>query len=220
MDIGIQNSIGKEVVNPLPISWIGRADMPPALPAWANIDRLSTTQVVNLQAQIAYNKSFWDYNKIGENNELGRYQFSTTTLEEYGILAVGSNDAYDTDCVNYTMCWRPVVVRKNTSSYANYIYDVDSLTSFLNHTTGQDQIAFQITFDFYNALVLNNAITATDTPEIIAGMIAVAWELGAGAEPSYGNPTGTGAYAWRYHDVGSGADAYNNGRYAITVLSQ
>ena len=90
MDIGIQNSTREAVITPLPIGWLGRADMPPALPAWASIDALTTTQLVNLQAQIGYNLSGWDYNKIGTDNQLGRYQFTPAVLESYGLLAVGS----------------------------------------------------------------------------------------------------------------------------------
>ena len=86
MDLGIQNARAHLIVNPLPLSWLGRADMPPALPAYANIDRLTATQVRNLQAQIGYTQSQWNYSLIGSSNQLGRYQFSTTLLESYGIL--------------------------------------------------------------------------------------------------------------------------------------
>lgn len=220
MDIGIQSAARQAVATPLPIGWLGRADMPPTLPAWAAIDRLSTEQIVNLQAQIGYDASNWDYTKIGTNNELGRYQFTTTTLESYGLLTPGSTAAYGTDCVNYQTCWRSVVIRKNTNSYANYIYDADSISSFLSHTTGQEHLAYQVIYDLYNELVLNNGIQATDSAEVVAGMIAVAWQLGAGTGAVSTNLNGTGAYAWRYAGLGNGVSAYNSGRYAITVLSQ
>lgn len=220
MDLGIQSAAQQTVPTPLPIGWLGRADMPPTLPAWAAIDRLNTTQLVNLQAQIGYDQSEWDYSKIGVRNQLGRYQFSTTLLESYGLLAAGSNDGFGTDCVNYKTCWRPIVVRKNTNSYANYIYDADSVGSFLTHTTGQEHLAYQVIYDLYNNLVLNNGITANDSAEVVAGMIYVGWMLGAGAGPTSTNLNGTGAYAWRYFNIGSGTAYYNSGRYAIAVLSQ
>jgi hypothetical protein len=220
MDIGIQSAVRQAVTNPLPIGWLGRADMPPTLPAWAVIDRLSTAQMVNLQAQLGYDASSWDYTMVGPNNELGRYQFSASLLESYGLLTPGSTAAYGTDCVNYQTCWRPVIIRKNTNSYANYIYDADSISSFLTHTTGQEHLAYQIIYDLYNALVLNNGIQPTDNAETVAGMIAVARQLGAGTGPGSANLNGTGAYAWRYAGLGNGIEAYNSGRYAIAVLSQ
>jgi hypothetical protein len=220
MDIGIQSAARQSVANPLPIGWLGRADMPPALPAWAAIDRLSTAQIVNLQAQLGYDASGWDYTMVGANNELGRYQFSASLLESYGLLAPGSTVAYGTDCVNYQTCWRPVTIRKNTNSYANYIYDADSISSFLSHTSGQEHLAYQVIYDLYNNLVLNNGIQSSDSAEVIAGMIAVAWQLGAGIGPTSSNLSGTGAYAWRHFNLGNGTNSYNSGRYAASVLSQ
>ncbi|CAB4128999.1 hypothetical protein UFOVP112_122 [uncultured Caudovirales phage] len=220
MDIGLKHASANPVANPLPISWLGRADAPLTPPDWANMYRLSAVQIKNLQAQIGYDLSKWDYAFKGNNNELGRYQITPATLEKYGILAEGSNSYYGTDCVNYYTCWRPVTIRKNTNSYANYIYNSNNLTEFLTNTTAQDHLAYQIIYDLYNELSLINAITTEDTPEIVAGMISVAWLFGAGTKPSGKNMTGTGAYAWRYFNVGSCVDAYNSGRYAITVLSQ
>lgn len=220
MDLGIQNARAHLIINPLPLSWLGRADMPPALPAYANIDRLTATQVRNLQAQIGYTQSQWNYSLIGGSNQLGRYQFSTTLLESYGILAQGSNTQFGTDCVNYATCWRPVTIRKNTNGYANYIYNNDSLSSFLSNVAAQEHLAYQIIYDLYNSLVQNSAITSADTAEVVAGMISVAWMLGAGTGPAYGALNGTGAYAWRYYDIGAGQTPYNTGRYTVAVLSQ
>lgn len=220
MDIGIQTAAQQGIQNPLPISWLGRTDMPTSLPASAEIPGLTNTQTVNLLAQIGYNLSEWDYLKIGADNRLGRYQFTPATLESYGILAPGSLAAYGTDCVNYRTCWSPVTIRNTTNGYANYVYDADSINTFLNHTSGQDHLAYQVLYDLYNALLHNTGIHTTDAADVLAGMINVAWTLGAGSASSAANITGTGAYAWRYNNVGLGVVAYNSGRYAVTVLSQ
>ena len=194
--------------------------MPPALPAYASIAKLSSGQVRNLLAQIGYTASSWNYSMIGTGNQLGRYQFSPALLESYGILAPGSNTHYGSDCVNYSTCWRSVTIRKNTNGYANYIYDDQSLNSFLNNQLAQEHLAYQIIYDLYNGLILNNGITDTDSAEVIAGMINVAWNLGVGQGPAYESATGTGAYAWRYYNTGAGQAPYNTGRYAVAVLSQ
>ena len=219
MDIGIQQATGRSISTPLPLSWLGRPDAP-MTPIITDIPQFTVANIKNLQAQIGYDLSQWDYSKIGTDNALGRYQFSTTLLESYGLLAVGSNEHYSTDCVNYRTCWRAVVIRKNSNSYANYIYNVSSLTDFLSSTASQEHLAYQVILDTYIDLLTINAIQATDTADIIAGMIYVGWTLGVGIRPSAEHITGTGAYAWRYSGIGNGSNAFNSGRYAITILSQ
>jgi hypothetical protein len=220
MDPGIQAASKHAIDNPLPLSWLGRPDMPPALPAYANIEKLSAVQVRNLQAQIGYTQSVWNYKLIGGDNQLGRYQFTTDTLESYGILAAGSNQAYDTDCVNYKNCWRTVTIKKTTNGYANYLYDNKTLNDFLSNTSAQEYLAYQVIYDLYNNLSKIEAIQDTDSSDVIAGMISVAWVLGVGTTPTFAHTSGTGAYAWRYHNVGAGEIPYNQGRYTMAVLSQ
>lgn len=219
MDVGIKNSQSVAVVNPLPISWLGRSDAPMGFPSWANIDRLSYTQIQNLVAQVGYDKSAWDYTLVGANNQLGRYQFSTKTLESYGLLAPGSNQAYGTDCINYQSCWRPITV-KSVNSNSSYNYNVTSQQGFLTSKASQDHLAYQAVYDLYTALLRNTAITDTDTDDVVAGMIYVGWNLGVGTQPTPTNLSGTGAYAWRYFGTGDGVQPFNSGRYAITILSQ
>ncbi len=220
MTTGIQAAAGKSINTPLPIDWLGRPDAP-SIPADRAIASLLTaTEVSRLQGQIAYDLSGWDYSKVGENNRLGRYQFKTTTLENYGILAVGSNQHYGIDCVNYQSSWQQTTQRKNTSSYSNYLCNITSLAEFLTTAVAQEHLADQIIYDLCNDLQANQSIVSTDSADIVAGMIYVGWTLGVGKQPSYGLAYGTGAYAWRYHNVGQGADSFNSGRYSITVLSQ
>ena len=219
MDIGIQYSSGLAIPTPLPTNWLGLASAPCPLPDWANTYRLTTTQHQNLVAQIGYDQSQWDYSKIGTNNQIGRYQISTTTLEDYGVLAHGSNASYGIDCINYLTCWNSRTLRKNTNSYANYLYSATSLNNFLSSTVSQDHLMYQIIYDTYNQLVSNTAIQPSDSNDIVAGMIYVGYILGVGNQPNLINNTGTGAYGWRYSGVGNGSSAYNGGRYAVTVLS-
>ena len=220
ISLGIQNSTGSSITNPLPLDWLNKAGMPVSPPSWAEIATLSSLQIQRLQAQIAYDQSGWNYSKIGKNNLIGAYQFAPATLETYGLLAAGSNSAYGIDCINYRICWNQVLVRNSTNSYANYLYNVQNLKGFFTNTVAQDHLAFQYIYDLYNQLTQINAITPTDSADIIAGMIYVAWNLGVGQAGSVVNANGTGAYAWRYFGIGNGSNSYNTGRYAITVLSQ
>ena len=223
MTTGIQLAARQAIATPLPLSWLGRPDAPTIPNDQVGIMVLTATEISNLEAQIAYDQSVWSYSKIGTGNRLGRYQIRTTTLEKYGLLATGSNTQFGTNCINYQTCWQEVVQRKNTTSYATYLYNVRNLSEFLASSTVQEQLVDQIIYDLYNNLSANGAITADDPADIVAGMIYVGWTLGVGSAPTYGSTSGTGAYAWRYYGIdsaGQGVSAFNSGRYAIVVLSQ
>jgi hypothetical protein len=158
---------------------------------------------------------------IGANNQLGRYQIATQTLENYGLLVTGANAAYGTQCVNYQHCWTPgMQVKSTTNSYTKYIYNTINQLDFLNTANAQEHLAYQILTDCYAGLVRINAITGSDTMDIVAGMLYVAWSLGVGSAPGTDSATGTGAYAWRYYSIGGGVNAYNGGRYAVMFLAQ
>jgi len=218
MDPGIQAASRVPVVNPLPPSWIGIATAPPIPPSWASIQVLTSAEISYLQAQIAYDLSNWDYAKVGSNNELGRYQFTTTLLETYGLLAPGSNTAYGIDCVNYRHCWRPTYINNNVNAYQNYFYNSTTRTDFITNRTAQEHLAYQHIVDLYILGTEIGTILSTDSPDSVAGMIYVSWTLGTGSVPSPGNPNGTGAWSWRYRNIGNGTNSYNSGRYAVLSL--
>ena len=219
-DVGIAQAKLAPVVNPLPIGWINTSSAPSPVPSWANIDKLTSIMIRNLQAQIGYDFSNWNYTKIGNNEEVGCYQITAQTLEYYGLLAKRSCASYGKDAINYNFCWRSTVIRKNVNSYSNYTYKISGLSDFLNNQTIQDHLSYQIILDLYTALKTVNLITDADTADTAAGMIYVAWVLGVGETPTIKNPIGTGAWAWRYHGNGDGIRFFNAGRYAVTILSQ
>lgn len=215
MDLGIQNASTQAPATPLPLAWLGRASAPFPRPDWAVTGKLSAVEHRNLLSQMAFNFSEWAYDKIGTNNELGRYQFTVAQLESYGLLTPGSIAAYGTDAVNYQNCWKAP-----TNTYAEYLSEVTNLIDFLSNKTAQEYLANQRLLDLYNSCIRINTIQGNDSNEVVAGMLYVAWMLGVGTAPSAVNPTGTGAYAWRYFNIGSGAAYYNAGRYAVVVLSK
>lgn len=218
IDPGIKVSVGQPIRLPLPTSWLGKTAMPPAPPAWAGIGALSSTQIRNLLAQIGYDLSEWNYELV-QNNRVGRYQFSGQQLEAYGLLATGSYATYGNDCINYTHAWKPVVVSSVDYPYENYFYNITSLSGFLNSRTSQEHLAYQRLVDVYVTGKNIGLILDTDSIDVVAGMMYVGWTLGVGTAPTAGNVTGTGAWAWRYFNVGNGVNSFNSGRYAITVLS-
>jgi hypothetical protein len=216
MDVGISASLGKPIVNALPTSLLGiAATTTAAAPSWATIGILTPMQIQNLQAQIGYSQSGWNYGLIGTGNALGRYQFTPAQLESYGLIALGSNTAYGTDCVNYRHCWRPTYVNKGLNVYENYFYNITSLNGFLTTTVAQDHLAYQYLNDLYVSATNAGAIKKDDTADVVAGMLYVCWILGTGSQTS-----GDGAWAWRYNNIGAGSNVFNAGRYSVTVLSR
>jgi hypothetical protein len=163
--------------------------------------------------------SQWNYGLIGTNNQLGRYQFTSVVLENYGLLINGSNSAYGSDSVNYVHCWQPAFINNGSNAYQTYYYNAFSLTDFLTSTVSQEHLAYQLLVDLYVGCVNTNAIQLTDPADVVAGMMYVAWTLGTGAQPSLAYPSGSGAYAWRYYNIGNGSNSFNSGRYAVDVLS-
>lgn len=221
LDPGIQRALSKPVPNPLPSSWLGRADAPPQAPKWSSIGAISDKQMRGLVAQIGYDASAWDYKKIGPNNQLGRYQISTQMLEAYGLLSKLSTKNYGTSCVNYQHCWKPTYTASagDKTTFQNYFFNTTSLTSFLSTGVAQEYLAYQRLVDLYLGAKKNRTILETDTPDTVAGMMYVCWTLGVGQSSNDPHNTGTGAWAWRYHAVGLGIDSFNGGRYAIANLS-
>jgi hypothetical protein len=207
-DNGIIQSAGQPVVNPLPVSWLQLPTAPLSLPDWANFGRLTAGQIRCLIAQIGYDQSQWNYSAVGSDNQLGRYQFTPQTLEDYGLLLSGSVKAYGTASVNHRQCWTPAYVRSPTNSYANYMYNTLSLWDFLNNISAQEHLAYQVLYDLYISLTRNDGISDSDSDDVVAGMLSVAWVLGS-----------SGAASWRQTGQKAGVSAFNSGRYAIAVLS-
>lgn len=219
MSSGIEAAASIPINNPLPKEWLGRVDAPLQPPAWANIGQVSNIQLQCLQAQIAYDISTWNYNLIGANNQLGRYQFTTQMLENYGLIVSGANTSYGNDCVNFRHVWQPIT-QTGINDYQNYFYNITSLYGFLNTTAAQEHLAYQYIADLYTACSNNGSILDSDSPDVAAGMIYVAWTLGPGTSPVPTSTSGTGAWAWRYNNLGNGVNSYNSGRYAVLVLSR
>lgn len=219
LDLGQRMAAAQSVHTPLPISWTNRNTMPSIVPTWAQFTGLTDIQIKNLAAQIVYDYSTWNYQKIGANNELGGFQFTATTLENYGVLIAGSVKQHGNSAVNYLSCWIPLTQVVTKQGYAPWVHYATSLQSFLSYPVSQCQLAYKYIFDIYNELTKIGAIKTTDTADVIAGMIYVGWVLGVGTPTTATMPQGTGAYAWRFYNVGSGAQAYNSGRYSVTVLS-
>jgi len=123
---------------------------------------------------------------------IGKYQFSESVLTLQGYII---GDA--TDPSNWT--------GKD---------GITSIETFVANAIVQEKIAQAYTQDNYDALALSGTITADMSPDLVAGMLAVAHLLGADL-----------AKEWR--NTGNGVDAYGItgnqwmqiGKYAVSILA-
>jgi putative chitinase len=215
-DAGINSATGQAVNNPAPIESMKRQDIPApgAIPAASsNTPGLLGTQLLALMVQIGYSESQLVYTANDTKlNRIGRYKINALLLRDNGFI-------------------KPDYVRQYGASA---IYRADAYTgksgissyqAYLDSPTVQDTIMESILTGYYSILVQTQAIQVGDDICTVAGMIAVAYfyrdnQVGL----TTGNPTSSAKF-WRAQSGNpstqgiTGDVPYNQGRYAIDVLS-
>ena len=127
---------------------------------------LLQSEVRALMMQIGYVASNWDTQKTNyATGDLGRYQVSKKTLVNYGYRFSGNLDFTGKDGIKYD-------------------------TEFLFDNNVQDRIMEKFIVDQYQALIKNGGIQKNDSKEIVAGMIATAYQF-LDANPSLSDAVGT-----------------------------
>lgn len=198
IDLGIKNSIGQSVVNPIMSSWLSRADAPVAPVA---VTGFSIKQTNAMLAQLAYTASQWNpklYN--GTAYTAGRYQFTSDVLANYNYINQQFYQSHGASAMTYTVAWTGVD-------------SMSDLIKFLGTVKIQDRLAAIYMQDNYDTMLTNGTISLDDDLPTIAGMLFVAQLLGLNANQ------------WRIYGTGVGPNNinpisyFNAGRYAISVLS-
>jgi hypothetical protein len=132
-----------------------------------------------------------DYTTTGSDGKLGKYQLDYKALQEQGYIksTVTSNEQ---------------LTNPNSWTNKNSITDA---TSFLSNKTEQESVMSAVTNQNYTNLLASGAITADQTPADVAGMMSVAHKLGSDAALSFRSGSGPGA------------ELFNQGKYAVSVLA-
>jgi hypothetical protein len=167
-NVGIEKSTGDGFTKGAPRSLLDEPDAPIGVPL-AKIDDdipiLLENEVKALMVQIGYMATEWDYQKTNyDTHQYGRYQVHPKTLRNYGYMFSGNLDFTGKDGIYYS-------------------------TEFLFDSNVQDRIMERFIKDQYRALIKAGGIRKYDTKEIVAGMIAVAYQF-QDANPSVSSLTG------------------------------
>lgn len=162
------------------------------------VGNLSKDQMTAYLAQIGQSESGGVYNTTNQIGYVGKYQFGYMALIDGGYVksTVESNAEL-----------------QNPNSWTGK-NGITSVEAWLANGSEQEAAMLAYTKQNYTTMVNNGAVTSDQSPEDVAGMLAVSHLLGAG-----------GANTWR--TSGSGADAngttgsvyFNKGKYAVAVLA-
>lgn len=194
-DSGIRSAIGKKVDKPAPRSSLTREDAPAGfklIPFKATLPTLPKFEVKSLLIQLAFAETDFDYT-ADINNKLGRYLLTTKNLQDVGYLDESEN-------------WTG-------------LDGINDKAEFLSDYRIQDVVMQSVLETYYEKLCRNTAITAADTKEIAAGMLAVAYQFRDFADPAIK------ALEWRRTGAVSDTNGkpgyfyYNYGRYAIVSIA-
>jgi putative chitinase len=216
LDPGPLAAKGKAVENPAPAETMSREDAPNPGAIASTQDKipgLIATQVKALMIQIGHAESKLDYAaQDTAKGRLGRYMFNNNLLRDYGYIKP-----------DYVKKYKEAAPFRDDSWTGKD--SISSLNDFLSGKGTQESLMEKIVNDYYNALVSNQGISMGDDVCTVAGMIAVAYYF-RDSERGFisGNPPDQAKY-WREQKLNSGdgnvlgITPYNQGRYAVDVLS-
>ena len=224
-DLGIQGAAGQTVVKQAPTEFMKKADAPSpdfalegrGTPGDANaIPGLTTPQIKALAVQLSFAES--DNNpQFREKLRIGRYSINAVLLAEYGYIKPDYLRKYGQDAINQSNSW--------TGKGG-----VTAVENFLGNPSAQDECMFGFIRDAYKKLTTSSprGIDFGDSICVAAGMISVAYFFREQTQ-TFGSDVNAmvlAAAQWRKKNTGKNSagatpvNSYNQGRYAIDVLSQ
>lgn len=224
-DNGITAASGQSVAKQAPAELMKRASAPDTGVAIDGIGSygsdnyipgLNALQVTALLTQIAYSESDFsaEYNA---NERIGRYGANAIILAEYGYIKPDYLTKYKLLAVAATGAW----TGKD---------NINSVKDFLNSAAAQDEVMSNFVKDAHAALSKTSpaGIKGGDSVCTVAGMIYVAYffrNAVSGRAGSNLDAMVNEAVRWRKQGTGitfvgkTAVEVYNQGRYAIDVLS-
>jgi hypothetical protein len=224
-DLGIKAAAGQTVVKQAPAEFMKKSDAPSpdfslegrgTLGDANAIPGLTTPQVKSLAVQMAFAES--DSNPQYKTQfRIGRYAVNAVILSEYGFIKPDYLKQYGQDAITKANAW--------TGKGG-----IATIDSFLGNSTAQDECMFSFIQDAYKKLTTSSprGIDFGDSICVAAGMINVAYFFREQTQVfgSDVNAMVLAAAQWRKQNTGkdnagvSPVNNYNQGRYAIDILSQ
>ena len=132
-----------------------------------------------------------DYTTTGEDGALGKYQADFKTLQAAGYIKSTATSNADL---------------QNPNMWTNK-GGINNAGAWLANTSEQENVMLSTTKQNYTTLLASGAITSEQTPDAVAGMMSVAHKLGPDAAKTFREGSGPGA------------EYFNQGKFAISVLA-
>lgn len=184
-DTGVQNPAGDKDLRNQP-------------PCNCTLGNLNSDQLTAYFAQIGKSESGGNYSAVNSIGYVGKYQFGYPALIDGGYVK--------SSCKSNAQLQNPNVwTGKN---------GIDSLDAFLANSAEQEAAMCAYTRRNYTTMCKIGAVTQDQTPEDVAGMLAVSHLLGPGGARDYrAGKNSADAYGT------TGATYFNKGKYAVAVLA-
>jgi hypothetical protein len=167
-------------------------------PCDCTLGNLTSNDLTAYFAQIGKSESGGKYDAVNSIGYVGKYQFGYPALIDAGYVkrSVRSNAQLN-----------------NPNSWTGKD-GITSLDDWLSNSAVQESAMCEYTKRNYSTMCKIGAITSDQSPEDVAGMLAVSHLLGPGGAKNFRNGAGgSDAYGT------SGATYFQKGKYAVAVLS-
>jgi hypothetical protein len=202
-DAGITKAAGQSVGATCSIEYLSSTAVYTPPDGIGSTPKLDQGQVKAMCAELGYFESQNTYNKISsDTTRIGKYQVDAAYLAARGYIKPDALTQYTTQTLSKSASW----TGQN---------GINSMADFLNNTGLQDQIQYQEFVSDYTQLLANGGIKSSDDICKAAGMMFVAHQFRSADLAKSWRSTGV------QNDVynRNGAVYFNQGRYAIDVLS-
>lgn len=167
-------------------------------PCSCTLGNLNSDQLTAYFAQIGKSESGGNYAAVNSIGYVGKYQFGYPALVDAGYVK--------SSCKSNAQLRNP-----NNWTGKN---GIDSLDAWLNSPAEQESAMCSYTQRNYTTMCKIGAVTQDQTPEDVAGMLAVSHLLGPGGAKQYRQGQNSAdAYGT------TGATYFNKGKYAVAVLA-
>jgi len=202
-DLGITAAAGEKVALPTcPAEFLAKTTTySPTGGVGTNSPKFTQLQVKAMMAELGYYESQFNYSLINVDR-IGKYQVDAPYLANVGYIKPDAIKQYGESALSKGESW----TGKD---------GIQSQEDFFASATIQDQIQFNEFTNNYAALVANGGIMTTDDICTAAGMLFVAHQFRSADQ----------ALKWRQQGTlidalgRNGVEYFNQGRYAIDVLS-
>jgi len=138
-----------------------------------------------------------NYNKIGDNGEIGKYQFTASMLIDLGYVKRPAGGIITNTILDSSSIW-------------NNLNGIKSKADFLSNTAEQEKAMFSNTQNNYDVLVRLGKIKETDDYKVVGGLIASAHVMGTKNADKLDKKDIAGQRAEKYFTLGNtslGGDA-------------